>query len=184
MLDAEFDSILSAAQAGSDRAWSALYAELAGPVLGYLRRGGARDAEDLLGEVFVHLARSIGSFSGSQAGFRSWVFTVAHHRLIDERRRNRRKPLDLVDSLERVETASADDPAREALETISSDRVTALLSGLAPAQRDVLLLRIVGGLTVPEIAEAVGRSVGAVKALQRRGLEAIRRHLERSGVPL
>jgi len=184
VLDAEFDSILTAAQAGSERAWATLYGEFAGPVLGYLRRGGARDAEDLVGEVFIHLARSIGTFSGTEAGFRSWVFTVAHHRLIDERRRNSRKPVDLVDSFEQVESASDDDPAREALDTLSSIRIESLIAGLAPAQRDVLMLRIIGGLTVPEIAEAVGRSVGAVKALQRRGLESIRRYLDRSGVPL
>ena len=53
-----------------------------------------------------------------------------------------------------------------------------------PDQRDVLLLRILGDLTVDQVADVLGKSAGAVKQLQRRGLEAIRRLSAREGVPL
>ena len=86
MEPAEFESAVEAAQAGAEWAWSRLYAELSGPVFGYLRSRGAVEPEDLLGEVFVQVARNIGSFRGDARSFRSWVFTIAHHRLIDERR--------------------------------------------------------------------------------------------------
>jgi RNA polymerase sigma-70 factor, ECF subfamily len=62
--------------------------------------------------------------------------------------------------------------------------VRALCAPLPPAQRDVLLLRLVGRMTIDEIAVVVGRSRGAVKALQRRGLAAIVGHVERVGVAL
>jgi RNA polymerase sigma factor (sigma-70 family) len=55
---------------------------------------------------------------------------------------------------------------------------------LTPDQRDVLSLRIIAGLTLQETAEALGKRVGAVKALQRRGLAAVRNRIGREGVPL
>jgi RNA polymerase sigma-70 factor (ECF subfamily) len=59
-----------------------------------------------------------------------------------------------------------------------------LLAELTPDQRDVLLLRVVADLTVEQVAEVVGKPAGAVKALQRRGLAALRRLVEAEGVPL
>lgn len=181
MLAAEFDGVISGAREGADWAWSRLYGELAGPVLGYLRRQGSRQAEDLLGEVWLQIARNIGTFEGDEAGFRSWVFTVAHHRVIDERRRRTRKPEELVADVD--EPGSWDLTAETAIDRVATDRVQEMIERLVPAQRDVLLLRIVGGLTIPEIAEALGKRVGAVKALQRRGLEALKRLVDSEGVP-
>lgn len=77
-----------------------------------------------------------------------------------------------------------DDPETEALDRLSSDRVRSLFEDLTPGQRDVLSLRIIGELTLEETAEALGKRVGAVKALQRRGLAAVRKRIEREGVTL
>ena len=67
---------------------------------------------------------------------------------------------------------------------MATDRVHDLCARLAPDQRDVLLLRLVGDLTIEQVSQSVGKSVGAVKALQRRGLDAIRRIIAGEGVPL
>jgi RNA polymerase sigma-70 factor (ECF subfamily) len=67
---------------------------------------------------------------------------------------------------------------------LAGERVRELIGRLAPEQRAVLLLRIVGGLTVEEVAGAIGKRAGAVKALQRRGLAAIQRELAKEAVPL
>lgn len=183
-LGESFPSILVAAQEGADWAWDTLYRELAGPLLGYLRSRGAREAEDLVGEVFLQLARNIGTFEGTEANFRSWAFMVAHHRLIDERRAAGRRPVQPMEdsSLERLgDTGNAED---EAMVELSTQRVRELIDRLTPEQREVLLLRMLGGLTHEQVAEAIGKSVGAVKQLQRRGLAALRRAIEREGVPL
>ena len=184
MQDPEFASVLGAAQAGAEWAWALLYRSHAGRVLGYLRGRGASDPENLLGEVFLQLARNISTFSGTEDNFRSWVFTVAHHRLLDERRAARRRPSESVAEIEESAPVPGDATAESALTSIGTDRVRELIGRLAPAQQEVLLLRIVGGLTVPEIADAIGKNTGAVKALQRRGLEALRRMMEHEGVPL
>lgn len=72
----------------------------------------------------------------------------------------------------------------DALGQLVSERVHVLLAALAPDQRDVLLLRILADMGVEQVAEALGKTQGAVKALQRRGLEALRREISRKGVPL
>ncbi len=178
---AEFETTVEAAQAGAEWAWSRLYGDLSGPVLGYLRNRGAIEPEDLLGEVFIQVARNIRSFKGDARSFRSWVFTVAHHRLIDERRYRSRRPVEPGD----VDRAGANgDVEQEAMAALGTERVVALLDRLTTDQRTVLLLRILGDLTIAEVAHTMGKRTGAVKALQRRGLERLRQLIEAEGVPL
>lgn len=183
VLDAEFESSLTAAQSGAEWAWSLLYHSVARQVLGYLRAQGAREPEDLLGEVFLQVARGIAGFSGTEEGFRSWVFTIAHNRVIDERRHRRRHPVDPVEVVTDKATP-AQSSAEHALEILATERVRGLVDQLAPAQRDVMMLRIVAGMTVAEVANVLGRSVGGVKALQRRAVASLRRLIDEKGVSL
>lgn len=183
MLDGEFKEVLGAAQAGADWAWRKLYDEVAGQLLGYARAQGAKEPEDVVGEVMVQLARNLRTFEGDEPGFRSWVFTVAHHRVIDERRRIRRRPVDPVEEIPEDALGAYDVTSDEAVASVRTEWVWEVIDQLVPAQRDVLLLRIVAGLTVREIADATGRTEGAVKALQRRGLLAIQRLLPEEGIP-
>ena len=76
------------------------------------------------------------------------------------------------------------DVEAEALDRLGEERVRRLLATLSPDQQDVLLLRLVADLTVDEIATALGKRPGAVKALQRRALATLRREIGRKGVPL
>jgi RNA polymerase sigma factor (sigma-70 family) len=170
-----FASVLEAARAGAEWAWSRLYADIAGPVLGYLRTRGATEPEDLLGEVFLQVARNLATFEGDYAAFRSWVFTVAHHRVVDERRYRTRRPVDPGEIPEGA--LGVGDTESEALERLTTGEVIGLLATLTPEQRDVVLLRVVGDLSVDEVSKVVGRRPGAVKALQRRGLEKLRRSI-------
>lgn len=181
-----FPALLAAAQAGSAWAWERVYAWLAGPVAGYLRLQGAVDPDDVTSEVFIGVFRGIAAFAGTEEQFRSWVFVIAHRRLTDQRRsRGRRGTFDtpgiVDDAAERASTADVED---EVLRRLASTRVDAWCAALAPDQRDVLLLRVVADMTIEQVADAVGKSIGAVKALQRRGLESIRRQISRQGVPL
>jgi RNA polymerase sigma factor (sigma-70 family) len=179
--DPRFDRLLAAARAGDRDAWGEIYGALAPGVLGYVRARGASDPEDLTGEVFVQVVRDLSSFEGGAAGFRAWVFTIAHHRLLDQRRLETRRPQSVGEPVEAVQVHGGDVEA-EALERISFRRVTELLEALSADQRDVLLLRIVGDLSLEDVARVTGKRTGAVKQLQRRGLAAIRRQLEREGV--
>ena len=177
-----FTTLLAAARQGSEAAWRDLYDGLAPVVLGYLRANNAPDPEDVLSEVFLQVARDIATFEGEEPGFRSWVFTIAHHRLIDARRHAARRPVDL--SPEPPEPrARADDAADEALARIGVEEVHRVLAALSDDQRAVLLLRLLADMSVEDVARTVGKRPGAVKALQRRGLAAVKRELgkRRSG---
>jgi RNA polymerase sigma factor (sigma-70 family) len=173
-----FTTLLEAARQGSEGAWQELYDGLAPIVLGYLRANNAPDPEDVLSEVFLQVARDVSSFDGDERGFRSWVFAIAHHRLIDARRHSARRPLEL--SPEPPEpTGRADDAAEEALARIGVEEVHRVLAVLSEDQRAVLLLRVLADMSVDDVAKAVGKRPGAVKALQRRGLAAVKRELGR-----
>jgi RNA polymerase sigma factor (sigma-70 family) len=178
-----FSTLLEAAREGSEAAWQELYSGLAPMVLGYLRANSAPDPEDVLSEVFLQVARDIPRFEGEEPGFRSWVFTIAHHRLIDARRHSARRPVDLTPEPPEP-TGRADDAADEALAKIGVQEVERVLGVLSDDQRAVLLLRVIGDLSIEDVAKAVGKRPGAVKALQRRGLAAVKRELGRKGVPL
>lgn len=179
-LGSNFSSVLSGVQAGAEWAWTTLYRDLAPVVLGYLRAHGAYEPEDVTSVVFLSIARNVELFEGDEAAFRSWVFVIAHRRLLDERRARMRRPVDPVptEALD-VLAGSVED---EAIARLTTEQIRALFSGLSPDQRDVLLLRIVAGLTVEEIASVVGKRIGAVKALQRRGLASLSRSISLEAV--
>ena len=177
-----FDSVLQAARSGAPWALERLYQVLAPAVVGYLRVQGAADPEDLTNEVFLGVLRQIASFDGTEDEFRSWLFTIAHSRVVDERRRSSRRPQIGADGLD-VDPVGGN-AEHDALQRLSSQRVQALCEGLVADQRDVLLLRLMAGMTIEAIAEALGKSEGAVKALQRRGLANLRKILERDPVSL
>lgn len=171
---------LDAARMGDQAAWTELYRELAPLVLGYLRARRAPEPEDLAGEVFAQMARDLASFDGGERELRAWVLRIAHNRLIDLRRHRARRPLDLPGG-ELAEQRAGPSAEGEALERLGGEEVRRLLGLLTADQEAVLLLRVIGGLNAREIAKVLGKRQGAVKALQRRGLERIRRELERDG---
>ena len=184
-LGPDFGQVLAAAQQGAGWAFSRLYESLAPSVAGYVRAQGATDPEDLTSEVFLAAFPNVGSFSGDEAQFRSWVFTIAHRRVIDDRRaRTRRPPPQSLDGeapgAYRGRTAgSAED---EAVDALGTERIREVLARLAPDQRDVIALRVMADLSVEQTAAALGKQPGAVKALQRRALASLRRQLSGEGV--
>lgn len=178
-----FDDVLARARKGSGDAFATIWTDLSRPVAAFLRSRGADDPDDLTSEVFLSVFTGLDRFRGDQDDFRSWVFTIAHRRSVDAWRRRARTVAvaPLADDEDGGSVPSAEDGA---LETLSRERVLAVLGTLTDDQREVLTLRIVADLTVEQVAAVMDRQVGAVKALQRRGLASVRRAIERQGVPL
>jgi RNA polymerase sigma factor (sigma-70 family) len=180
----DFQTTLDAAKAGAEWAWAHFYSDLAGTVSGYLRSRGADDAEDLTSETFLQVARNIKSFEGDYESFRSWVFVIAHRRLLDSRRAKGRQPRTVSDEASLAMIADSQDVHDEALGHISTQRMEALFACLTEDQRHVLALRVIADLTVEQTAQTMGKGIGAVKALQRRALASVKRSLSESGVPV
>lgn len=177
-----FEEVLRAARAAEERALEAIYRDLAPAVVGYLRGQRASEPEDLASEVFVGVVRGLGSFSGDERAFRSWVFSIAHRRLLDERRRLARRREEPADPARLTATGPKGDVEAEGLARLGAGWAADLLDTLTEEQRTVVLLRIVADLSVREVAEITGRSPGAVKTMQRRALLQLARRLEREGV--
>jgi RNA polymerase sigma-70 factor (ECF subfamily) len=157
---------------GQERSPASVYAVLAPAVLGYFRAQRMHDPEALTGDVFVAVTEQLGRFRGDDDALRRWVFTIAHHRRVDEIRRSARRPEVLTD-------APVSPPVRDA-EPFDPDLIAAL-DRLTPEQRDVVVLRYVADLPVAAVARVTGKRAGAVKMLQARGLAALADHLaERS----
>jgi len=132
----------------------------------------------------VAVLRNVGRFTGDEAGFRSWVFTIAHRRLLDERRSLARRPATTPLSAALEVPAAGHDVEAAVERSLQVEWVRAVCDRLAPDQRDVLVLRLLGRLTIDEIASTLGKTPEAVKALQRRGFRAIGRILDHEGMAL
>ncbi|MGH2751637.1 MAG: sigma-70 family RNA polymerase sigma factor [Actinomycetota bacterium] len=177
-----WQQLLESARAASDSAWTSLYDEFAPLVIRYLRARNCPDAEDVLGEVFLRVVRNLASFTGEREDFRAWIVTIAHRRMIDERRRRQRRPLELVETDVLQTLAPAGDVEEDCQLALSTAEIRNALDGLSVDQRDVLALRFLGGLRIGEIAQAVGKSPDAVKALQARGIASLRRKIRTEAV--
>jgi RNA polymerase sigma factor (sigma-70 family) len=172
-----FANILAAARARAEWAWTQVYEELSPAVTGYLTARGAPEPTDLASEVFLQIVRDLPSFEGDEPDFRAWVFTIAHRRLLDDRRYRARRPVEPASHQLFAEEPRGEDAEQQALRELSAQRVRRILARLSSDPQSVLLLRIVGDLTVQQISGVLGKSPGAIKALQRRALAAVEREL-------
>ena len=166
---------------GDPEALERLYRELSPRVAGYLRAHGVADVGGTTHDVFLRVFANLGRFDGDEVALRSWVFTIAHHLMVDERRRHARRPAVASEADLDARPAGGDAEAA-ALASLGRDRVDELLARLSPDQRSVLLLRVVADLSIDDVSRILGKRVSAIKALQHRGLATLRRHLERGEV--
>ena len=172
-----FEQVLAAARTGAGWAFEVLYRDLAPAVTGYLRLHGAAEPDDLASETFIGVFTGLPGFSWDEAGLRAWVFTIAHRRLVDDWRRRSRRP-QLADEPGDLTAHVGGDVEDDVLVRVGAEDVERLCGTLPADQRSVLLLRILADLTVEQVAAVMDRSVGSVKALQRRGLRTLRERLE------
>lgn len=180
----DFPALLSAAQEGSEAAFTRLWTDTNPVLLRYLRVIAPETAEDVAADTWVQVVRGLRRFRGDEAAWRAWLFTTARRRMIDaSRRRSRRKeePLDDVQLASLPVTADAADLAMERLGTRAAIR---LLGALPPLQAEVILLRVLAGLDYEAVARLVGRSPGAVRVAAHRGLRRLAEILAETGVTL
>jgi RNA polymerase sigma-70 factor (ECF subfamily) len=175
-----FAGILAAAKTGAEWAITALYREHQPSLLRYLRAQAGAEGEDLASEVWLQAAAGLGRFDGDDAAFRRWLFTIAHRRLIDARRRQgRRSTILLVES--QAEAGESNEPEKRALRMSDSEEALARIATLPPDQAEIVLLRVIGGLDVEEVASIVGKKPGTVRVLQHRALKRLEQELAGEG---
>jgi RNA polymerase sigma-70 factor, ECF subfamily len=142
--------------------------------------GDRRAAEDLTGMTLAAAVEALPAFRGEVDQLGGWLFRIARHDLHDYRRRVARARTEhLDDVLDEAALAGEPPSPREwPVERLEASRVMAALEKLSTDQREVLLLRLAAGLTAAEVAATLGKTTGAVMALQHRGLASLARVLE------
>ncbi|MFH1486110.1 MAG: sigma-70 family RNA polymerase sigma factor [Chloroflexota bacterium] len=170
------EGLVREAQQGNSDAFAQLYEEHLDRIYRYmvLRVGNKTEAEDLTEQVFLKALESIGKYRLRGAPFASWLFKIAHNLVVDYFRRASRMQTTSI-------TEAIPSTGKEVWEQIELklkfDAVTAAIKRLTEAQQQVISLRFAGGLSSAEVATVMGRSEGAVKALQHSALVALKRSL-------
>ncbi len=130
-------------------------------------------AEECVAETFSRFLKALRNGGGPRDCLQAYLYQVAHHWITDYYRRRPPPMSSLNDTLASEWT----DPARAATENIEGEQVRAALMRLTPEQREVVVLKFLEGWENAEVAALLGKPVGAVKALQHRALEALRRQV-------
>ena len=137
-------------------------------------------AEDLTAQVFLKALEGLPSYRPSGKPFLAWLYRIAYARVVDHWRKQERRvevPLE--------ETLPAREPRPGELLEAEADWVTAidLVAQLTDDQQDVVILRFIGEMSLAQVAETLGKTVGATKAIQYRALASLARLLEKQGGP-
>lgn len=172
-VDTRFEHVLSAARDGEEWALAALYRHLQPDVLGYLRSQRPQDADDIASETWIAVARGLAAFRGGEDDFRRWVFTIARRRLIDLGRSDGRRPRVVAD-LSVLEDVESPDSETEALASIAARDALELIAQLPPKEAEVIVLRVIAGLSAEDVATITGRTTVSVRVTQHRALRRLR----------
>ena len=169
------DVALDQARAGNRRGFEVLYRAYGQSVIGYLRARHVTDPDDLANEVFLRAFRAIHTLRGDADRFRSWLFGIAHNAAVDDLRCRGRRPREVILDDDGFVGGNVE---TEAISRLDAASVEALLECLSSDQRDVILLRVLGGLSISQTAAVLDKSYEAVKALQRRAIASLRRMID------
>jgi RNA polymerase sigma-70 factor (ECF subfamily) len=185
MLAARFDAVLERARQGDASAVAELWRDANPMLLRYLRVTAGQDAEDIASLTWLRVAEKLDSFSGGEPGFRRWLVTIARNTHLDDVRRasaRRERPADDVVGLVDLGPHRAADPALQVEERMSTARALRLIASLPPDQAELVVLRVVVGLDVGDVAQVTGRSPGSVRVAVHRALRRLRDVLEQGDV--
>ncbi|MGZ4431479.1 MAG: RNA polymerase sigma factor [Gaiellales bacterium] len=176
--DRRFDEVLDAAGHGDVDALGELYRRCQPGVLRFLTAQAGESGHDLASETWLDVAAGLPRFSGDEIAFRRWLFTIARRRLIDARRRDRRRPTvpGHPTGLERPDRTA--DTEGQAIGDIESQAALRRIASLPPDQAEIVLLRVLGGLSAEDVAEIVGKSPANVRVIQHRALSRLAAQLE------
>jgi RNA polymerase sigma-70 factor (ECF subfamily) len=177
VIGADFDSVLGAAQAGAEWAFTVLYRDLNPLLLRYFSARVRFVAEDLSAETWLVVARQLRSFQGGELDFRAWLFTIGRRQMIAHWRYSARRPSDPLGPETFVNQVAGSDPESEALDGLSGlATARAIAAALTPDQADVVLLRVLAGLEVAQVAEVLGKRPVTVRVLQHKALRRLAAH--------
>jgi RNA polymerase sigma-70 factor (ECF subfamily) len=161
------------AKNGDSAAAGELYEQCHQNIYWYLfyRVGDPHTAEDLTAEVFLRMLRELPNYQPQGKPVEAWLFQIARNLAIDHYRLNHH---DVSIDLEENQPVESEEIQKTVEKSLTGENLRRALNDLSADQRDVIILRFVLGMPIAEAARTINRSQDAVKALQRRGLLALR----------
>lgn len=171
------ESLVGRARQGDQKAFAQLYEEHFDRIYRYvaLRIGDKTEAEDMTQQVFLNALQSISSFKWKGIPFAAWLFRIARNQVFDYFRKQKKQPVALFD--ESLVESDSNNPQLMAEHGLDIERLLLATERLTAAQREVISLRFAGGLAIADVAKIMGKSQGAVKALQHSAIVALRKIL-------
>ena len=172
----EEESLVRRAQQQDQQAFTQLYEEHFDKIYRYvaLRMGDRVEAEDITQQVFLKALRSISTFRWKGIPFSAWLFRIAHNQVVDYlRKKTKQATVPIEDSV----ISSGNDPQLLIEQTWSIEQLISATRRLTEAQREVISLRFTSELPISQVAGIMGKSEGAVKALQHSAIVALRKVL-------
>ena len=166
--DGQLESSVERACQGDVGALGELYDRFNHLVLRYFAARSTPDAADLASDTWLSVASSIRRFNGTGSDFAPWLFTIAHRRLVDHRRRWAKRPEQLREALPEVSVE------QEYSVAIGLADALALLRALPDSQAEAIALRVVADLDVARVSAIMGISESNVRVLTHRGLTTLR----------
>ncbi|MBT9466977.1 RNA polymerase sigma factor [Hydrogenophaga sp.] len=179
------ETLMQAFATGDARAFETLYDRHSLPVWRFVQRS-VRDpalADDLVQDVWFSLVRQAPQYQ-PRARFRTWLFTLAHHRMVDHWRTHKTHAsldAETADGAALADTLAADSGFGPVRQVQSREQAQALLDALAALplpQREAFLLQAEGGLSLAEIAQTTGVNAETAKSRLRYARERLRHTLE------
>jgi RNA polymerase sigma-70 factor (ECF subfamily) len=170
------ESLVQRAQQRDEKAFAQLYEGHFDKIYRYvvLRIGNAIEAEDVTQQVFLNALQSISSFKWKGAPFSAWLFRIAHNQVVDYLRKKTRQA---TESLDESLVISKSDPQLVVEQRLDIEQLILATKQLTKAQQEVIALRFVSELSTAQVAKVMGKSEGAVKALQHSAIVALRKAL-------
>jgi RNA polymerase sigma-70 factor (ECF subfamily) len=173
----DFQERLAAAQAGHGSALGELFHDLHPRIYRYLRALEPSEAEDLASDTWLSVTNTLPLFRGDEQGLRAFAFTIARRRLIDLRRRRARHPFVPLEPENLPEEGRVGDVEEEALTALATEAALERVAALPVDQAEVILLRVLGGLPVDEVAEILDKRPGTIRVIQHRALRRLAEQL-------
>ncbi len=170
------ESLVQLAKQRDQEAFTQLYEEYCNRIYRYLffKIGDETEAEDMTQQVFLNAFQSIASFRWRGVPFSAWLFRIAHNQVVDFLRKKAKR---ITTPLDESLVAGGDNPQQVVEQRSDIEQLLSAAGQLTRMQREVIVLRFASGLSVAEVARVMGKSDGAVKALQHSAIVALRRVL-------